>query len=50
MSNKLGEKIKEIRLEQGMSQEEFAKELGYTSKSTINKSIPSVDISFTVKN
>lgn len=37
MSNKLGEKIKEIRLENGMSQEEFAKELGYTSKSTINK-------------
>ena len=37
MSNKLGEKIKEIRLEQGMSQEEFAKELGYTSKSTVNK-------------
>ena len=37
MSNKLGNKIKEIRLEQGMSQEEFAKELGYTSKSTINK-------------
>ena len=37
MSNKLGEKIKEIRLEQGMTQEEFAKELGYTSKSTINK-------------
>ena len=37
MSNKLGNKIKEIRLENGMSQEEFAKELGYTSKSTINK-------------
>ena len=37
MSNKLGEKIKEIRLEQRMSQEEFAKELGYTSKSTVNK-------------
>ena len=37
MSNKLGEKIREIRLENGMSQEEFAKELGYTSKSTINK-------------
>ena len=37
MSNKLGEKIKEIRIEQGMSQEEFAKELGYTSKSTVNK-------------
>ena len=37
MSSKLGEKIKEIRLENGMSQEEFAKELGYTSKSTVNK-------------
>ena len=37
MSNKLGEKIKEIRLENGMSQEKFAKELGYTSKSTVNK-------------
>ena len=37
MSNKLGNKIKEIRLENGMSQEEFAKELGYTSKSTVNK-------------
>ena len=37
MSNKLGEKVKEIRLEKGMSQEEFAKELGYTSKSTVNK-------------
>ena len=37
MSNKLWEKIKEIRLEKGMSQEEFAKELGYTSKSTVNK-------------
>ena len=37
MSNKLGEKIKEIRLENGMSQEEFAKALGYTSKSTVNK-------------
>lgn len=34
---KLGDKIKEIRLKEGMSQEEFAKELGYTSKSTINK-------------
>ena len=37
MSNKLGNKIKEIRLGEGLSQEEFAKELGYTSKSTINK-------------
>ena len=35
--SKLGEKIKKIRLENGMSQEEFAKELGYTSKSTITK-------------
>lgn len=34
MSNKLGEKIKEIRLEQGMSQEEFAKELGQSDKGT----------------
>ena len=37
MSNKLGEKIKEVRLERGMSQEEFARTLGYTSKSTVNK-------------
>ena len=37
MNNKLGNKIKEIRLEQGLTQEEFAKELGYTSKSTVNK-------------
>ena len=35
--NKLGNKIKEIRLKEGLSQEAFAKELGYTSKSTINK-------------
>lgn len=35
--NKLGEKIKKIRLKEGLSQEAFAKELGYTSKSTINK-------------
>ena len=35
--NNFGEKIKKVRLEHGMSQEEFAKELGYTSKSTINK-------------
>ena len=37
MENKLGEKIKEIRIESGLNQEEFAKELGYTSRSTINK-------------
>lgn len=30
---KLGDKIKEIRLKEGMSQEAFARELGYTSKS-----------------
>ncbi len=35
--SKLGDKIKEIRVNEGLSQESFAKELGYTSKSTINK-------------
>ena len=35
--SKLGDKIKEIRINEGLSQESFAKELGYTSKSTINK-------------
>lgn len=35
--NKLGKKIKEIRLKEGLSQEAFAKELGYSFKSTINK-------------
>lgn len=35
--NKLGKKIKEIRLKEGLSQEAFAKELGYNSRSTINK-------------
>lgn len=35
--SKLGNKIKEIRLREGLSQEAFAKELGYGSKSTINK-------------
>ena len=37
MNNNFGDKIKRVRLEHGMSQEEFAKELGYTSKSTVNK-------------
>ena len=37
MKNNFGDKIKKVRLEHGMSQEEFAKELGYTSKSTVNK-------------
>lgn len=35
--NKLGKKIKEIRLKEGLSQEAFAKELGYSSRSSINK-------------
>lgn len=37
MNNNFGDKIKRVRLEHGMSQEEFAKELGYSSKSTVNK-------------
>ncbi|MBP5342318.1 helix-turn-helix domain-containing protein [bacterium] len=37
MKNKFGEKIKEIRTKTGLNQDEFAKELGYTSRSTINK-------------
>ncbi len=37
MSDNFGDKIKKVRLEHGMSQEAFAKELGYTSKSTVNK-------------
>ena len=35
--SKLGDKIKQIRINEGLSQEAFAKELGYNSKSTINK-------------
>lgn len=34
---KIGEKIKEARLQNGWSQEELAKKMGYKSKSTINK-------------
>ena len=37
MSNNFGEKVKEIRIQAGLNQGEFAKELGYTSRSTINK-------------
>ena len=37
MVNKFGEKVKEIRKQAGLNQDEFAKELGYTSRSTINK-------------
>ena len=35
--SKIGDKIKEIRIKNGLSQEQLAKELGYTSKSTITK-------------
>ncbi|MCR5741856.1 MAG: helix-turn-helix domain-containing protein, partial [Gammaproteobacteria bacterium] len=37
MMSNLGDKIKEIRISQGLSQEDLAKELGYTSRSTIAK-------------
>lgn len=37
MENKFGEKVKEIRKKAGLNQDEFARELGYTSRSTINK-------------
>ena len=37
MVNNFGEKVKEIRVKAGLNQDEFAKELGYTSRSTINK-------------
>ena len=37
MSNNLGEKIRDVRTKAGLNQDEFAKELGYTSRSTINK-------------
>ena len=33
----LAKKIKEIRKKKGLSQDAFAKELGYNSRSTINK-------------
>lgn len=33
----MGEKIKELRIKKGYTQEELAKKLGYTSRSTINK-------------
>lgn len=35
--NELGKRIKEIRISQGMSQEEMAKTLGYANRSAINK-------------
>ena len=43
----LGDKIKKLRLELGMTQEELAEKVGYKSKSTINKIEKNVnDISF----
>lgn len=37
MDYKLGDKIKELRLKKGITQEELAKILGYSSRSAINK-------------
>lgn len=35
--SKFGERVRQRRIQLGMSQEELAKKLGYTSRSTINK-------------
>mgnify|MGYP001050048169 FL=1 len=37
MKKTIGDKIKELRISLGLSQEEFGKKLGYTSRSSINK-------------
>lgn len=37
MENKFGQKIKKIRKDRGLTQQEFAESLGYAHKSTINK-------------
>ena len=37
MESKIGNKVKKLRLSLRMSQEEFGKKLGYTSRSSINK-------------
>lgn len=37
MNKTLGQRIKDIRIKNSLSQEEFAKSLGYSSRSTINK-------------
>ena len=37
MKESLGNKIKRLRIEKGMTQEELANILGYSSRSTINK-------------
>lgn len=34
---KIGQRIKDLRIEKGLTQEELALKLGYTSRSTINK-------------
>ena len=45
----LGDRIKKIRLENNMTQQEFAEALGYTHKSMINKiETGQTDISFDV--
>ena len=35
MESKIGNKVKKLRLSLGMSQEEFGKKLGYTSRSSM---------------
>ena len=37
MSKKFGQKVKELRIKRGMSQDELAKALGYQNRSSINK-------------
>ena len=37
MKKTKGEKIKEIRIQNNLTMDELAKELGYSSRSTINK-------------
>ena len=37
MKKELGNKIKKLRLEKGLSQQQFAESLGYSHKSMINK-------------
>ena len=37
MKKTIGEKIKEIRIENNLTMDELAKELGYSSRTTINK-------------
>lgn len=37
MKKTIGEKIKEIRIQNNLTMDELAKELGYSQRSTINK-------------